>query len=218
LEIKPGQKIKRGDFISHLTSLQYQRNDIDFKPGTFRVRGNIIDIYLVTGREILRIEFFGDEIDKVLKTSPKEFEFLSTWRKSQIINEYRLYPAHFWVTPQEKLGIAIENIKLELQDQLKKLRKDYNPPSASSHSLRERAPKKLLEVQRLEQKVNYDLEILRETGYCHEIENYSRHLEFRKPRKTPFTLIDYFPMLDFFPTSGQLSVPRLSLRERLFLV
>ncbi|MDI6603325.1 MAG: excinuclease ABC subunit UvrB [Patescibacteria group bacterium] len=171
LEIKPGQRIKRRELISHLTSLQYQRNDIDFKPGTFRVRGNIIDIYLITGREILRIEFFGDEIDKLLISSP------SLTPKYQILNtSYKLYPAHFWVTPQEKLEIAIENIKLELQDQLKKLKKQ----------------KKLLEAQRLEQRTNYDLEMLRETGYCHGVENYSRHLEFRKAGEAPFTLIDYF--------------------------
>jgi len=171
LEIKPGQKIKRRNLISHLTSLQYQRNDIDFKPGTFRVRGNIIDIYLVTGREILRIEFLGDGIDKV-SISPA-----SLAPKYQILNtNYRLYPARFWVTPQDKLNIAIENIKLELQEQLKKLKRQ----------------KKLLEAQRLEQRTNYDLEMMRETGYCHGIENYSRHLEFRKPGEPPYTLIDYY--------------------------
>lgn len=93
-----------------------------------------------------------------------------------IQNSFRLFPAHFWVTPQDKLEIAIENIKLELQEQLKKLKKQ----------------KKLVEAQRLEQRTNYDLEMLRETGYCHGIENYSRHLEFRKPDEAPFTLLDYF--------------------------
>jgi len=171
LEIKPGQKIKRRDLISHLASLQYQRNDIDFKPGTFRIRGNIIDIYLVTGKEILKVEFFGDEIDKISKA---EASLMPKFKK--LNSEFRLYPAHFWVTPQEKLEIAIENIKLELQEQLKKLKKQ----------------KKLLEAQRLEQRTNYDLEMIRETGYCHGIENYSRHLEFRKPGEPPYTLIDYF--------------------------
>lgn len=171
LEIKPGQKIKRKDLISHLTNLQYQRNDIDFKPGTFRVRGDIVEIYLVTGKEILRIEFFGDEIDKISIASASltpNYKLLTT--------NYRLYPAHFWVTPQEKLNIAIENIKLELEEQLKKLKKQ----------------KRLLEAQRLEQRTNYDLEMMRETGYCHGIENYSRHLEFRKPGEAPYALIDYF--------------------------
>jgi len=172
LEIKPGQKIKRKDFIYYLTSLQYQRNDVDFKPGTFRVRGNIIDVYVVTGKEILRVEFLKDKIDTLFSLTP------SLTPKYKILNNsYRLYPAHFWVTPQEKLNIAIENIKLELQEQLKKLKKE----------------KKFLEAQRLEQRTNYDLEMLKETGYCHGIENYSRHLEFRKPGEAPFTLIDYFP-------------------------
>ncbi len=171
LEIKSGQKIKRRDFISHLTSLQYQRNDIDSKPGNFRVRGNIIDIYLVTGKEILRVEFLGDEIDKISTAK----DYLNP--KFIIYNQqFKIYPAHFWVTPQEKIKIAIENIKLELEERLRKLRKR----------------KKLLEAQRLEQRTNYDLEMLRETGYCHGVENYSRHLEFRKPGVAPHTLIDYF--------------------------
>ena len=172
LEIKPGQKIRRKDFLAHLTALQYQRNDIDFKPGTFRVRGGIIDVYLVTGKEILRIEFSGDEINKILASS----DVLNAKYKIQD-TKYTLFPAHFWVTPQEKLKIAAENIKLELQEQLKKLKKENKP----------------LEAQRLGQRTNYDLEMMRETGFCHGIENYSRHLEFRKTGEPPFTLIDYFP-------------------------
>jgi len=180
LEIKPGEKIKRKDLISHLTNLQYQRNDIDFKPGTFRVRGNIIEIYAVTGREIIRIEFEGDEIDNISQITPESTQIpLEYSRKirdySKDIREIRLFPAHFWVTPQKKLNIAIENIKLELEEQLNKLKKQ----------------KKLLEAQRLEQRTNYDLEMLKETGFCHGIENYSRHLEFRKPGEAPFTLLDY---------------------------
>lgn len=189
LEIKEGKKIKQKSFLEHLTALQYQRNDIDFQPGTFRVRGNIIDIYLVTGKEILRLEFFGDEIDKIL-ISPASL----TPQYKPLLTSYRLYPAHFWVTPQEKLALAIENIKLELQEQLKKLKKE----------------KKLLEAQRLEQRTNYDLEMIGETGYCHGIENYSRHLEFRKPGQAPYTLIDYFPadFLIFIDESHQ-TLPQL---------
>ncbi len=172
LEVKPGQKIKRKDFISYLTNLQYQRNDFDFKPGIFRVRGNIIDIYLVTGQEILRVEFFGDEINKLSASRPS---LNSTF--NILHSKFQLFPAHFWTTPQDKLGIAIENIKLELQEQLKKLR----------------GKNKLLEVQRLEQRTNYDLEMLKESSYCHGVENYSRHLEFRKPGQAPFALINYFP-------------------------
>jgi excinuclease ABC subunit B len=156
LEIKAGQEMSRRNFLLHLTSLQYQRNDIDFKPGTFRVRGDVVEISLVTGKEIVRVEFDGDTI-----VSP---------------GSCTLYPAKFWVTPQEKLGIAMENIRLELQEQLKVLRKT----------------KKLLEAQRLEQRTSFDLEMMQESGYCHGIENYSRHLEFRKPGSSPFGLIDYF--------------------------
>ncbi len=189
LEIKSGQKIKRKDFLSHLTSLQYQRNDFDFKPGTFRVRGNIIDIFLVTGKEILRVEFLGDKIDKLLISQNvlnPTYHILNT--------TYQLYPAHFWVTPKEKLNIAIENIRLELQEQLKKLKKQ----------------KKILEAQKLEKRTNYDLEMLKETGYCHGIENYSRHLEFRKPGEAPYTLIDYFPT-DFliFIDESHMTLPQL---------
>ena len=186
LEIKSGQKIKRKDLLSHLTYLQYQRNDFDFRPGTFRVRGNIIEIFTVTGREIIRIEFEGDEIEQIIKqkTDGKNFG----------ISNLKLYPAHFWVTSQEKLGIAIENIKLELQDQLKKLKKE----------------KKLLEAKRLEQRTNYDLEMMKETGYCHGIENYSRHLEFRKPGEPPYTLLNYFPK-DFliFIDESHMTLPQL---------
>jgi excinuclease ABC subunit B len=189
LEIKTGKKIKRRDFLSHLASLQYQRNDIDFKPGVFRVRGDIIDIFLITGTEILRVEFVGDEIHTI-STSPVSID-----TKYKIHNtEYRLFPAHFWVTPQEKIEIAAENIRLELQEQLKKLKKE----------------KKLLEAQRLEQRTNYDLEMLKEAGFCHGIENYSRHLEFRKPGDPPFALIDYFPK-DFlvFIDESHLTIPQL---------
>jgi excinuclease ABC subunit B len=101
LEIKSGQKIRRKDFLAHLTALQYQRNDIDFKPGTFRVRGGIIDVYLVTGKEILRIEFSGDEIDKISVLSPSFFPKIETYEQGdRRIHKYRLFPAHFWVTPQ----------------------------------------------------------------------------------------------------------------------
>jgi excinuclease ABC subunit B len=193
LEIKPGKKIKRKDFLAHLISLGYQRNDYEFLPSTFRVRGNIIEIFAVTGREIFRVEFIGDEIAQITKrkTDGKNFGISNFEFR---ISNLRLFPAHFWVTPQEKLNLAIENIKLELEEQLKKLRKQ----------------KKLLEAQRLEQRTNYDLEMMKETGYCHGIENYSRHLEFRKPGEAPFTLIDYFPK-DFlvFIDESHMTLPQL---------
>jgi len=171
LKIKKGQKIKRKDFIGLLTNLQYQRNDVDFGPGKFRVRGEIIDIFLVTGREVLRIEFSGDTINNLLMARgglSSKYETLSA--------EYSIFPAHFWVTPQNKIKIAIENIKLEAEERIKTLEKKG----------------KLLEAERLKQRTSYDLEMMKEVGYCHGIENYSRQLEFRKPGQSPFTLIDYF--------------------------
>ncbi len=171
LEIKPGQQIKRRDFLSHLTALQYQRNDTDFGPGTFRVRGNVIEIHLVTGKQLLRIEFNGDQIESVATSSDTlnpQYSILHT--------KHQLYPAKFWVTPEDKLKISLHNIRLELQEQLQFLHKK----------------KKLLEAQRLEQRTNYDLEMIEESGYCHGIENYSRHFEFRKAGDPPYTLLDYF--------------------------
>ena len=137
----------------------------------------------------MRIEFSGDKIEKLSKAetsvNPK-YKILTTG--------HRIFPAHFWVTPEEKLNIAIENIKLELQEQLKKFKKE----------------KALLQIQRLERRTNYDLEMLQETGFCSGIENYSRHLEFRKPRNPPFVLIDYFPedFLVFIDESHQ-TLPQL---------
>jgi len=188
LEIKTGQKMKRKKFLSHLTSLQYQRNDIDFQPGTFRVHGDIIEIYLATGREILQIEFSGDEIGS-LKVKKDILD-----SKFSILNSFKVFPAHFWVTPQEKINIAVENIKLELRERLKELEKQN----------------KLLEAQRLKQRTNYDLEMLKETGWCHGIENYSRHLEFRKPGEPPYTLIDYYPK-DFliFIDESHMTIPQI---------
>jgi excinuclease ABC subunit B len=189
-EIKIGQRIKRADFLKNLCALQYQRNDIEFKPGTFRVRGGIVEIYLVTGREIIRIEFSGDEISGLWEGV---FDLRNNYDLKPI-NKKLLFPAHFWVSPKERLALAIENIRLELREQLKKLKKE----------------KKLVEFQRLEQRTNYDLEMLRETGFCHGIENYSRYLEFRKPGQPPFALIDYFPK-DFliFIDESHITLPQI---------
>ncbi|MDP3093820.1 MAG: excinuclease ABC subunit UvrB [bacterium] len=173
LEIKPGQDISRKDFLKQLIFLQYQRNDIDLKPGAFRVRGDIVEIRLVTGRETLRAEFWRDEINSLYVSKDS---LLSDYKP--LSNSYLLYPAKFWVTPESKLKTAIENIKLELGERLKFLKKQ----------------KKLLEAERLDQRTNFDLQMMLETGYCHGIENYSRHLEFRKPGQAPFSLLDYFQL------------------------
>jgi excinuclease ABC subunit B len=171
LDLEQGQYIKRNKLLSHLISLRYERNDIDFKPNTFRVRGQAIDIYLVTGQNILRIEMSGDKIKKLfIAKASIEPEYKSLYN-------FKLFPGNFWPTLEEKLPVAIENIRLELKQQLEKLKKEN----------------KLLEIQRLEQRTNNDLEMLMEAGFCHGIENYSRHLEFRDPGKAPHSLIDYFP-------------------------
>jgi excinuclease ABC subunit B len=181
LEIRSGQRMKRKDFIYHLTSLQYGRNDADFKPGTFRVRGDTVEINLITGKQILKLEFSGDKIDACrLDGRP--------------VKSYWLFPAHFWVTPENELNFAVENIKSELQEQLDKLKKQ----------------KKTLEAHRLKQRTDYDIEMMKETGFCHGIENYSRHLEFRKPDSPPHTLLDYYPE-DFliFIDESHMTVPQL---------
>jgi len=170
LDLKVGQKIDRRDFLSHLTSLQYQRNDIEFKPGTFRARGELIDIFSVTGKEIVRVELSAGSVEGLaVARDPIN-------PKYSAIETYRFFPAKFWVTPQDKLQIAMQNIRLELQGCLQILKKQN----------------KLLEAQRLEQRTNYDLELMQESGYCHGIENYSRHLEFRKEGDPPYTLLEYF--------------------------
>jgi len=180
LEIKLEQEIKRKDFLLLLSNLQYQRNDIDFKPGMFRVRGDMVEIYIVTGEKIVRVEFDGDAISKISESKPG----LITSYKLQATS-YRLFPAHFWVTPQDKVNIAINNIRLELDRRLRELK----------------SQNKLLEAERLEQKTNYDLEMLKETGWCHGVENYSSHLEFRKSGQAPFSLVDYF---NYFNPEGSL--------------
>ena len=173
LTLTHDQKITRRDLIVRLTALQYQRNDFDFKPGSFRIRGDIIELNLVTGKKVLKIELDGDKM-----VSPT----------------CKIFPAQFWVTPQEKIDIAIGNIKLELQTRLKELKKDG----------------KLLEAQRLEQRTNYDMEMLKETGYCYGVENYSIHLEFRKPKEPPFALLNYYPK-DFLTIidESHMTVPQL---------
>ncbi len=193
LEIKQNQKINRKDFILHLIALQYKRNDVESKPGVFRVRADIIEIYLVTGEKILKIEFLKDKINKIY-ISPAG----TTTHYQLLTTNYKIFPATFWIAPQNKINIAIENIKLELQERLKILKKQN----------------KLVECQRLEQKTNYDLEMLKETGWCQGIENYSSQLEFRKPGEPPFSLIDYFNYFnpdDFliFIDESHISIPQI---------
>ena len=202
LEIKLKQGMKRKDFLFLLTSLQYKRNDIDFKPGSFRVRGEIIEIYLVTGEKIIRVEFSGDIISDISELAPGLAKSYKLKAKS-----FRFFPAAFWVAPQDKVKIAIGNIKLELEERLKELKNQG----------------KLLEAERLEQRTNYDLELLQETGTCHGIENYSRQLEFRKPGQAPFSLVDYFKHFNpdgflMFIDESHITVPQvraMSVQDRI---
>ncbi len=191
LLLKKGQVVQRKELLLNLVRLQYQRNDIDFQPGTFRIRGNLIEIFSPTGKEIIRIELLINNISRIF-TNAKDSRILAN--KFAEISEVNIFPAKFWVTPKDKLEIALQNIQSELQERLKELKKEG----------------KLLEAERLKKRTNYDIEMIRETGWCHGIENYSRHLEFRKPGAAPFTLIDYFPK-DFitFIDESHMTIPQL---------
>jgi excinuclease ABC subunit B len=172
VSLRTGMEIERNKLLHKLVDIQYERNDIDFKRGTFRVRGDVVEIFPVSRDEhCVRIEFFGDEIDRI-----REVDALT----GEIIGErdhVAIFPASHFVTREEKLRIAIENIEKELEERLEVLR----------------AEEKLLEAQRLEQRTRYDLEMMREMGFCSGIENYSRHLTLRPAGATPYTLLDYFP-------------------------
>ncbi len=172
LSLRTGMEIERNQLLHRLVDIQYERNDIDFKRGTFRVRGDVVEIFPVSRDEhCIRVEFFGDEIDRI-----REVDALT----GEIIGEREhvaIFPASHFVTREEKMRIAIENIEKELEEQLAVLRADN----------------KLLEAQRIEQRTRYDLEMMREMGFCSGIENYSRHLTLRPAGSTPYTLLDYFP-------------------------
>jgi excinuclease ABC subunit B len=204
LFLKKNQEISRKDLIKNLVKLQYERNEIDFGPGNFRVRGNIIEVFSSSAKEIIKIELSLDKITKIYKIpidDPKNV--FKSQKKLIAFKEIKIFPAKFWLTPEEKRDIAIENIKLELQERLKELKKQ----------------KKLLEAERLEKRTNYDLEMIKETGWCHGIENYSRHLEFRKPGSPPFTLLDYFELTNqknylVFIDESHMTIPQLKAMAR----
>ncbi|WP_144461282.1 excinuclease ABC subunit UvrB [Siminovitchia fortis] len=172
LSLRTGMEIERNQLLRRLVDLQYARNDIEFTSGTFRVRGDVVEIFPVAREEqCIRVEFFGDEIDRIRVVDALTGEIVGDREHAAI------FPASHYVTGEEKLRIAIQNIELELEERLAELR----------------AEEKLLEAQRLEQRTRYDLEMMREMGFCAGIENYSRHLTLRPPGATPFTLLDYFP-------------------------
>ncbi|SDO20108.1 excinuclease ABC subunit UvrB [Halobacillus sp. SY10] len=172
LSIRTGMEKDRDELLRNLVDIQYARNDIDFQRGTFRVRGDSVEIIPASREEhAMRVEFFGDEIDRI-----REVDVLT----GEVVGDrdhVAIFPASHFVTREEKLKKAIKNIEKELEVRLKELR-DQD---------------KLLEAQRLEQRTNYDLEMMNEMGFCSGIENYSRHLTFREEGATPYTLLDYFP-------------------------
>ncbi|RKQ35563.1 excinuclease ABC subunit UvrB [Oceanobacillus halophilus] len=172
LSLRMGMEKDRDQLLRDLVDIQYARNDIDFQRGTFRVRGDSVEIIPASREEhCMRVEFFGDEIDRIREVDALTGEIIGDREHVAI------FPASHFVTGEEKMKIAISNIEKELEERLKELR-DEN---------------KLLEAQRLEQRTNYDLEMMREMGFCSGIENYSRHLTLREAGATPYTLLDYFP-------------------------
>lgn len=172
LSLREGTEIGRDELLETLVDMQYQRNDIDFKRGTFRVRGDVVEIFLVSrGSEAIRVEFFGDEIDRIREVD------VVTGEVQHALKHVAVFPATHFVSSDEQTQSAINSINQELKEQLSELR-DEN---------------KLLEAQRLEQRTEYDLEMLHEMGYCSGIENYSRHLDGRQPGEAPYTLLDFFP-------------------------
>ncbi|MBA2453253.1 MAG: excinuclease ABC subunit UvrB [Chloroflexia bacterium] len=169
--LKRGLQVRRDRILRHLIDIQYDRNDLTLVRGTFRVRGDTLEIYPVYEELAVRVEFFGDEIERIVELDPLTGEILSEK------NEIDIFPARHFVTTNDKLALAIGDIEKELKVHLKGLDADG----------------KVLEAARLRQRTMYDLEMLQETGYCAGVENYSRHLARRHPGQQPWTLLDYFP-------------------------
>jgi excinuclease ABC subunit B len=189
LSLRQGQVVDRNEILRKLISIQYDRNDIAFIRGTFRVRGDVVEIYPAAASErVIRVEMFGDEIEHIYEINVLTGEILGERHHVSI------FPNSHYVTDRDKVMEAAENIEKELDERLKVLETEN----------------KLLEVQRLEQRTRYDLEMLREMGFCNGIENYSRHLTFREPGETPYTLLHYFPE-DFllFVDESHVSLPQV---------
>lgn len=172
LSLRPGMEKDRDEVLHSLIEMQYDRNDVNFERGTFRVRGDVVEIFPVaSSKYAVRVEFFGDEIDRITEIDVVTGEIIGTR------NHISIYPASHYVTSPEKMQLAIARIEAELEERLAELKRED----------------KLLEAQRLAQRTNYDIEMLKEMGFCTGIENYSRHLSLREAGSTPFTLIDFFP-------------------------
>ncbi|MDO9209331.1 MAG: excinuclease ABC subunit UvrB [Deltaproteobacteria bacterium] len=188
--VEDQKEVSRDDVLARLVEIQYQRNDYDFHRGTFRVRGDVLEIFPAYEEEkAIRVEFFGDLVESISEIDPLRGKVLRQLRHVHI------FPGSHYVTPQDRLRQAIHTIRQELAERLEQL---Y-------------AQQKLLEAQRLEQRANYDLEMLQEMGYCTGIENYSRHLDGRKPGEPPYTLLDYFPPdALIFIDESHITVPQLN--------
>lgn len=188
IKVVKGERRVRDKFMRQLTDIQYKRNDIDFARSTFRVRGDVVDVFPAGEELAYRIEFFGDEVERILKIDPLTGEILGKPERMQI------FPGSHYVTPYDKLKVALGHIDNELQDRLKLFR----------------SQNKLLEAQRLEQRTRFDLEMLEETGFVKGIENYSRYLTNRAPGEQPATLLDYYPD-DFlmFIDESHMTVPQV---------
>ena len=172
LSLRPGMERERDDIIKKLIEIQYERNDINFTRGTFRVRGDILEIFPASNDErAIRIEFFGDEIDRITEIDYVTGKIVGTR------NHVVIFPASHYVTTPERVEKAVIEIEKELEERVKSFKDDD----------------KLLEAQRIEQRTKYDIEMLKEIGFCQGIENYSRHITGRKPGEKPYTLMDFFP-------------------------
>jgi len=172
VSLRPGMEIDRDEVIRQLIDMQYTRNEMDFKRGTFRVRGDVVEIFPANNSDkAVRVEFFGDEIDRIT-----EIDVLTGEIRAQL-NHCAVFPASHYVVPMEKIHAACDNIEAELTERVKFFKGED----------------KLIEAQRIAERTNFDIEMLKETGFCSGIENYSRHLAGRAPGEMPDTLIDYFP-------------------------
>lgn len=188
IKIKTGERRVRDKLLRQLTDIQYQRNDIDFHRSTFRVRGDVVDVFPAGEDVAYRLEFFGDEVERIVKLDPLTGEVL------QKLNSLQIFPGSHFVTPNDKLKLALGKIQQELEDRLRYFK---------DHQL-------LLEAQRLGQRTKFDLEMLEETGFVKGIENYSRYLTEREEGEQPATLLDYFPD-DFlmFIDESHMTIPQL---------
>jgi len=188
IEMERGEVIQRNKLLRHLVSIFYERNDAVLSPGKFRVRGDTLDVMPAYGETVYRLEFWGDTLDRITEVDALTGELLAEHHKLSI------YPAKHFITPEERLTEALTEIEAELDEELVRLR----------------AQEKLLEAQRLEQRTRYDLEMLREMGYCSGIENYSRHLSQRQAGEPPWTLLDYFPS-DYlmFIDESHMTIPQI---------